>query len=519
MFGLLALFRSLVPYFKGASDADVFQAIGRAWAVRPACLTSAKQNEAQILYAAWSMYQARMQVGAAAIPIGVRSEKEGDLQRSYGTVDGADDPFGWLKRFDALARMCGGSITVGHRRLDSCCGLGFSTDPAQPSPDPSEALTITGTPVTTGAAGSPYAGFAVTVAGGFEPYGLFIVNGPDGMTVNQAGEVSWPGMVAGNYSPIVRAIDSHGESADLAFQLAVTESGLAVPVNVERPTIIGILREGETVTVDVGEWLNDPDSYAIQWLRGGLPIPGATASTYRYTLADVNIRSSVRVIAINEAGPSLPASSLPSAPVGVAVAELQFAGEPPLGYVGQPYTWVLEITGGKAPYTVTSTGAPLPDGLQISGTTVTGTPTSDADVIGVVLTATDANGDTATLGPFPFPIDQPGQDMSPRYGAGPAQPSDLAALFASMQGYQGSFTATAPAGQYLWVASTSPLLNFASAQGTGGWQGAGYAAENFDDQNVSPNTGELTETIDGVQWWFYRANFPNGSGTWTTQNG
>ena len=104
-------------------------------------------------------------------------------------------------------------------------------------------------------------------------------------------------------------------------------------------------------------------------------------------------------------------------------------------------------------------------------------------------------------------------------GYGPAQPSDLAALFGAMTPYDGTFSATAPSGQYLWVANTSPALNFSSSQGTGGWQGAGYSAENFDDQNVSPNTSELTATIEGVVWWFYRMNFPNGSATWTTQNG
>jgi hypothetical protein len=514
---LLALFRRSVPYFKGTSDADVAQAVGLAWAERPACLTPAKQDEAQILYAAWTLYQQGMQANYGGGPIGVRSEKEGDLARTYGAVEGSDDPFGWLKRYNAFARACAGSITVGHRWRDSCCGLGFPTDPAWPTPEPTEPLALDGTPVTSGTAGQPYDGFTVTASGGFAPYGYFIVAGPPGMTVNAAGVVAWPVMADGSHAVTVRAVDSHGDVADLLFVLEVTATGLARPVNTVRPTIVGLFRVGETVTVNVGDWTNDPDSYAIQWLRGGQVIPGATEWTYQYSLADVNIRSTVRVVAINEAGPSDPATSLPSDPVAIAVPDLQIAGVPPLAVVGEPYAWAPEITGGRAPYVLT--GGPLPAGLAPSGATIAGTPTSDDDVIGTVLTVTDADGRTATLGPFPFPVDQPGQDTSPRFGPGPAEPSDLAALFASMAPYDGSFTGSASAGQYLWVAHTSPALAFQSAQGTGGWQGAGYAGENFDDQNVSPNTTELTATIDGVVWWFYRMNFPNGSATWTTQNG
>lgn len=123
---LLALFRFLVPYFASTPDADVEQALTLAEAQRPACLTAGKQDEAQIWYAAWILYGRQLQTatgGVAPIPVGVKSEKEGDLQRTYGTTDGAADPFGFGKSYNDLAALCGGfgAITVGHRYVPCCC--------------------------------------------------------------------------------------------------------------------------------------------------------------------------------------------------------------------------------------------------------------------------------------------------------------------------------------------------------------------------------------------------------------
>jgi hypothetical protein len=122
---LLALFRFLVPYFAGTDDADVQAALTAAAGYRPECLTPAQQDNAQVWYAAWLLYERQMQVAATlpenAIPYGVKSEKEGDLQRTYGAVEqAADGPLDFWGKYANLARMCGGAITVGHR-YGSCC--------------------------------------------------------------------------------------------------------------------------------------------------------------------------------------------------------------------------------------------------------------------------------------------------------------------------------------------------------------------------------------------------------------
>lgn len=126
MEALLALFRFLVPYFSAVPNEDVSKALEMAAPYRPACLTPAQQDEAQVFYAAWLLYQRQLQTNAAAnhdpTIFGLKSEREGDVSRTYGAVDGQSDPFDWWGKFSALYNLCGGgAITVGHRRGPGCC--------------------------------------------------------------------------------------------------------------------------------------------------------------------------------------------------------------------------------------------------------------------------------------------------------------------------------------------------------------------------------------------------------------
>jgi len=84
---------------------------------RPACLPEKRQDEAQVWYAAWLLYGIKLQRAAEADGVtprpGVISEKEGDLQRTYGRVEGADDPAGFYGQYERLARLCRvGAATV-----------------------------------------------------------------------------------------------------------------------------------------------------------------------------------------------------------------------------------------------------------------------------------------------------------------------------------------------------------------------------------------------------------------------
>ena len=123
---------------------------------------------------------------------------------------------------------------------------------------------------------------------------------------------------------------NHQSSATLAFSSTqdlfvpsalwlVSDEGPAA--NTSGPTIGGIARDGSTLTADPGTWDGTPTiSYDYQWQRcdasgnNCVDIPGATGSTY--TLGPDDVGSTIRVVvtAVNEAGPSNPATSRRPAP-------------------------------------------------------------------------------------------------------------------------------------------------------------------------------------------------------------
>jgi hypothetical protein len=62
------------------------------------------------------------------------------------------------------------------------------------------------------------------------------------------------------------------------------------------PVVSGVVRVGETVTASAGEgWGPGPVSFAYQWLRDGLPIPGAATADYVVAPEDAGRALSVRV--------------------------------------------------------------------------------------------------------------------------------------------------------------------------------------------------------------------------------
>lgn len=94
-----------------------------------------------------------------------------------------------------------------------------------------------------------------------------------------------------------------------------------VPVNVWAPQAGGWYEVGQPLTAFNGDWTNDPTSFADQWLRcdgsgaNCVPIPGATASTYTLTAADVGSTIRLQVIATNLGGVSAPALSAATSPI------------------------------------------------------------------------------------------------------------------------------------------------------------------------------------------------------------
>lgn len=83
---------------------------------------------------------------------------------------------------------------------------------------------------------------------------------------------------------------------------------MAAPVCSVVPAITGTVSVGSVLTLSNGTWDGTP-TYAYAWLRSGVAITGATASTYTITRDDISNTLVGRVTATNVDG-STPASSL-----------------------------------------------------------------------------------------------------------------------------------------------------------------------------------------------------------------
>lgn len=83
-----------------------------------------------------------------------------------------------------------------------------------------------------------------------------------------------------------------------------------MPVNSVLPAITGTKAQGQTLTCASGTWSKSP-SFSYQWLRSGVPIIGATASTRLLAAGDVGATMSCTVTATSN-GVSAVATSAPT---------------------------------------------------------------------------------------------------------------------------------------------------------------------------------------------------------------
>jgi surface antigen len=98
------------------------------------------------------------------------------------------------------------------------------------------------------------------------------------------------------------------------------------------PTIVGTPLVGAQLKATVGGWQGGPTAYAFQWLANGVVIPGATATAYTPTGADLGAAISLRVTAQRSGYQSGTATSAPTEPVAkgafTVVSPTAVAGTP-----------------------------------------------------------------------------------------------------------------------------------------------------------------------------------------------
>ena len=97
-------------------------------------------------------------------------------------------------------------------------------------------------------------------------------------------------------------------NAQMASAITGALATVIPPVNTAAPVASGTGTVGQTLTCTNGTWQYSP-TFAYQWLRDGVAVSGATASTYVLVAADSTHSLSCRVTATNPAGSASAASN------------------------------------------------------------------------------------------------------------------------------------------------------------------------------------------------------------------
>jgi hypothetical protein len=120
-----------------------------------------------------------------------------------------------------------------------------------------------------------------------------------------------------------------GSSGDL-YTLAYPLNGASLlakapPSNVTPPVISGVAAPGEALQCSTGTWTGNPTTFEYQWKLEGVPIPGATGSTFVVQTADEGGSLTCTVVA--SYGPSSertsPAISVPRTPLALSCGHLK----------------------------------------------------------------------------------------------------------------------------------------------------------------------------------------------------
>jgi hypothetical protein len=167
--------------------------------------------------------------------------------------------------------------------------------------------------------GAPAVGKTVTVAPG--------AWGPSPVTFTYQwlrGGASISGATSASYTPV---------AADVGTRLSVTVTGTKSGYTTKAatstatvvakgtltgatPTITGTTKVGSTLTARAGTWAPAPVTLSHQWLRNGVVISGATATTYKLTATDKGKRITVRVTGTKAGYTTLSQTSTATAAIG-----------------------------------------------------------------------------------------------------------------------------------------------------------------------------------------------------------
>ena len=168
------------------------------------------------------------------------------------------------------------------------------------------------------------------------------------------------------------------------------------PQNTALPSADGATTPGSLLSCSTGAWLGDPPpSFAIQWLRDGAAIDGATQTNYTLADPDAQHALSCRVTATNIAGGTFAMSAARD----IAAIAPQNAAQPTVSGSGQPGTSFSCATGSWSGFPAPALSVQwLRDGSIVGGAESADyaiTPGDAGRTIACRVTATNAAGAVA----------------------------------------------------------------------------------------------------------------------------
>jgi len=230
----------------------------------------------------------------------------------------------------------------------------------------------------------------VTVAGGRPPYLLTLVSGapPSGISWN-ASTGTFSGTTnsaSGQFSAVVQAVDSAGQTASSTILFNVTERG-PVPLSLTPSTLpngtlgvaynAGVSASGGTLP------------YAFRISQGSLP-PGVVMNSDGSLLGTPSLTGTFTFGIVVNDGAGRSAGLLYSVTIAVPSIPLSITTESvPSGVIGQPYSTSFGATGGRAPYSFSLAGDLPPGVVFTSSGALAGTPTA-AGAFRFTVSVTDA---------------------------------------------------------------------------------------------------------------------------------